>query len=84
MKRSPLSYIVIVVFIAVGVAAGIFGQADDAPGLVLLGLLLIAGAGLFWFKPSWVEPRRVAMVVAGSIALTTVGAIFAGWLENTF
>jgi hypothetical protein len=26
-----------------GVAAGVFGNADDAPGLVLLGLLLVAG-----------------------------------------
>jgi hypothetical protein len=26
---------------AVGVAAGIFGEADDAPGLVLLGILLV-------------------------------------------
>jgi hypothetical protein len=30
---------------ALGVAAGIVGQADDAPGLVLLGILLIATAG---------------------------------------
>jgi hypothetical protein len=29
---------------AVGVAAAVFGEADDAPGLVLLGLLLIASA----------------------------------------
>jgi hypothetical protein len=29
---------------AFGVAAGVFGKADDAPGLVLLGILLIAGA----------------------------------------
>ena len=29
---------------AVGVAAAIFGKADDAPGLVLLGILLIASA----------------------------------------
>ena len=29
---------------AVGVAAGIFGEADDAPGLVLLGILLIVSA----------------------------------------
>src|SRR5687767_5582285 len=27
-----------------GVAAGVVGEADDAPGLVLLGLLLIASA----------------------------------------
>src|SRR5215217_2329601 len=29
---------------AVGVAAAVFGEAGDAPGLVLLGLLLIASA----------------------------------------
>ena len=29
---------------AVGVAAGVLGEADDAPGLVLLGMLLIASA----------------------------------------
>ena len=29
---------------AVGVAAGVFGEADDAPGLVLLGILLVASA----------------------------------------
>ena len=29
---------------AVGVAAAVFGEADDAPGLVLVGLLLIASA----------------------------------------
>jgi hypothetical protein len=27
-----------------GIAAGVAGQADDAPGLVLLGILLIASA----------------------------------------
>jgi len=29
---------------AVGVAAAVFGEADDAPGLVLLGMLLIVSA----------------------------------------
>ena len=29
---------------AVGVASGIFGEADDAPGLVLIGILLIVSA----------------------------------------
>ncbi len=29
---------------ALGVAAGLFGEAGDAPGLVLLGILLIASA----------------------------------------
>jgi hypothetical protein len=31
---------------AVGVAAAVLGEADDAPGLVLLGLLLLASAGM--------------------------------------
>jgi hypothetical protein len=30
--------------IAVGVAAAMFGEADDAPGLVLLGILLMVSA----------------------------------------
>ncbi len=30
---------------AVGVAAAVFGEADDAPGLVLMGILLIVSAG---------------------------------------
>ena len=29
---------------ALGVAAGVLGEADDAPGLVLLGMLLVASA----------------------------------------
>jgi hypothetical protein len=29
---------------ALGVAAAVFGEADDAPGLVLIGLVLVAGA----------------------------------------
>jgi hypothetical protein len=30
---------------AIGVAAAVFGKADDAPGLVLIGILLIVSAG---------------------------------------
>jgi peptidoglycan/LPS O-acetylase OafA/YrhL len=30
---------------ALGVAAAILGNSDDAPGLVLLGVVLVAGAG---------------------------------------
>ena len=33
-----------IVIASLGVAAGIFGRADDAPGLVLLGVLLIVSA----------------------------------------
>jgi hypothetical protein len=31
---------------AIGVAAAMFGEADDAPGLVLLGILLIGSASV--------------------------------------
>lgn len=84
MKRSPLHYVVVLVLVVLGVAAGILGEAEDAPGLVLFGLLLIASAALFWFKPQWLEPRRAVMILAGAVALTTIGAFFAGWLENSF
>lgn len=35
---------------AVGVAAALFGEVDDAPGLVLLGALLIAGGGAVMYR----------------------------------
>lgn len=38
--------VVVAVIVALtGVAAGVVGELDDAPGLILLGLLMIAGAG---------------------------------------
>ena len=41
--RRPRSLAFRVAGIAIGVAACLFGNADDAPGLVLFGCLLIAG-----------------------------------------
>jgi hypothetical protein len=43
LKRAG-NLAVAVTIAAVGVAAGIFGKVDDAPGLVLLGILLIVSA----------------------------------------
>ena len=42
--RKPRSIIFRVAAAAIGVAAIVFGEADDAPGLVLFGLVFIVGA----------------------------------------
>ena len=39
-----MTYLIAVLVLAVGVAGMVAGEADDSPGLQLLGLLLIAGA----------------------------------------
>jgi hypothetical protein len=43
---------------AVGVAAAIFGKADDAPGLVLLGILLIASASALGVRRARAQHSR--------------------------
>jgi hypothetical protein len=45
-----------IVIAAVGVAAAVLGNADDAPGLVLLGILLILSAGAVGLRA--VQARR--------------------------
>ncbi|HEU5065576.1 MAG TPA: hypothetical protein VFT86_06770 [Gaiellaceae bacterium] len=42
--RQAGNRVIAVAIAALGAAAGIAGQADDAPGLVLIGILLIASA----------------------------------------
>jgi hypothetical protein len=42
--RKAGSFTIAVGIAALGVAAAAFGKADDAPGLVLLGLVLVASA----------------------------------------
>ena len=70
---------------ALGVFAIVFGESDDAPGLVMLGLLLIAGAAAFAFKPELRTKARFFLgFVLGAIVLTAIGAGIAGWLENAF
>jgi hypothetical protein len=44
--------------VVIGVAAIAFGQADDAPGLVLFGLLLILGAVALTIRIALLRPDR--------------------------
>ncbi len=67
-----------------GVAAIVFGEADDAPGLVLLGLLIIGGALVFGLAPALRSKSRVLGFVVAAIAVTAIGSVTAGWLENNF
>lgn len=69
---------------AFGIAAIIFGEADDAPGLVLFGLLIMGGALVFGLRPSLRSRSRVIGFILGAIALTVAGSLTAGWLENNF
>ena len=41
---KPLTILVAMLVVALGVAAVVAGEADDSPGLQLLGVLLVAGA----------------------------------------
>ncbi len=66
----------------VGAGAIAIGEADDAPGLVLFGLLILAGSGLFGVRPSLRSRSRVVGFLLAAVAVTVVGALLAGWLEN--
>ena len=44
MKRFLVIFVPALTVVAVGVTAAMHGEADDAPGLALLGILLITGA----------------------------------------
>ena len=46
-KGHPLRFLLAILVAALGVAAVVAGEADDAPGLQLLGVLLILGAATF-------------------------------------
>ncbi|HWI01229.1 MAG TPA: hypothetical protein VNT27_12930 [Propionibacteriaceae bacterium] len=39
-----MNYLVALLVIALGVAAMVYGEADDSPGLQLIGVVLIVGA----------------------------------------
>lgn len=73
-----------VIFALIGVAAIVFGEADDAPGLVMLGLLSLVGAVIFGAKPALRTPKRVIGFILGAIVVTAIGSGIAGWLENNF
>ena len=82
--QSLVPIVVPVLAGAFGVAAIIFGEADDAPGLVLFGLLIVGGALAFGLRPSLRSKSRVVAFVFAAIAITVIGSLFAGWLENNF
>jgi hypothetical protein len=44
MKRFLVIFLPALAVVAVGVTAAMHGEADDAPGLALLGIILIVGA----------------------------------------
>ena len=69
---------------AFGIAAIVFGEADDAPGLVMFGLLIVGGALVFGLRPSLRSRSRVIGFIVGAIVLTVIGSLTAGWLENNF
>jgi len=45
--RYLVPALVVAVLVALGVAAVVYGEADDSPGLQLLGALLVVGAVVF-------------------------------------
>jgi hypothetical protein len=42
-KGQPVKYLLALLAIAIGIAGLVAGEADDSPGLQLLGAVLIAG-----------------------------------------
>ena len=82
MERS-LSGTLVAAFAGVlGIVAMVFGEADDAPGLVLLGLLMAGGALAFGISPALRTRSRVIGFMLGAVAVTVVVVGVAGWLEN--
>jgi hypothetical protein len=69
---------------AFGVGTIIFGEADDAPGLVLFGLLIIGGALVFGLTPALRRTSRFLVFIVAAIVVTAIGSVTAGWLENNF
>ncbi len=58
--------------VAIGLAAIVYGKADDAPGLVLLGILLIVGALAFGMTPALRSRSRVMGLILAAIAVAWV------------
>ena len=42
--RALLQFLVVLIPGAIGVSAFVYGEVDDSPGLMLLGVLFVAGA----------------------------------------
>jgi hypothetical protein len=67
---------------AIGIVAIVYGEADDAPGLVLLGILLIVGALAFGVTPALRSAPRVVGFILAALAVWVITVGVAGWLEN--
>ena len=82
--RPTMGIVPFVIAGLIGVGAIVFGESDDAPGLVLFGLLILAGSVLFGVRPSLRSRSRVVGFALAAVAVTVVGALIGGWLENNF
>jgi len=82
MKSSVTILTPVLGVVAIGVAAIVYGEADDAPGLVLLGILFIVGALAFGLRPALRSRSRVMGFILGAIAVWLITVGVAGWLEN--
>lgn len=83
MKRFA-NILIPVLGLLIGVPAMLYGSADDSPGLVLIGLMLIAGTLAFGFIPALRSKSRMVSVVLGAIVVWLAVVGVAGWLENNF
>ncbi|HEX2149186.1 MAG TPA: hypothetical protein VHI31_03295 [Actinomycetota bacterium] len=83
MKRFA-NILIPVLGLILGVPAMLYGNADDSPGLVLIGLLLIAGTFAFGLIPALRSKSRVMGVIVGAAVVWLAVVGVAGWLENNF
>lgn len=83
MKPFRPVLIPVLVAVIIGVSAIVLGEAGDAPGLVMLGLLVIIGALAVGVSPALRSKTRVIGLVIAVIAVAAIGSGVAGWLENT-
>jgi hypothetical protein len=68
----------------IGVPAMLYGSADDSPGLVLIGILLIGSTLAFSFIPALRSKSRIVGIVLGAVVVWLAVVGVAGWLENNF
>lgn len=81
MKRfAPI--LIAVLGLIVGIPAMLIGSADDAPGLVLLGLMFIAGTMVFALRPALRSRKWILGAIFGGAAVWIAVVLVAGWLEN--
>jgi len=87
-KGNPMKRFVTIVAMAlgviIGVAAMVFGGADDAPGLVLIGIMLVVGTLAFGLSPALRSRSRVVGIILGAVVVWIAVVGVAGWLENNF